>query len=262
MNTRFKQLLQLSAAALLVTSSSQALAWGQIGHRVTGEIAELYLDADTREKIAALFPNQSLAELSTQADSELSNPSEFWQQTWTWHFVTVPEGNEYSLDKHAPKEGDAYTALTSSTETLKDPKATVEEKRIALLFIVHLIGDLHQPLHSGNGTDRGGNDVKVEFFWQPSNLHRVWDSGIIDNQNLSYTELTKWLSQKITPQMASEWRTTDPKTWIKESIIIRDGIYPEEPKLTYDYQYQHIATIKQRLQQAGVRMAAYLNEVL
>jgi hypothetical protein len=116
-------------------------------------------------------------------------------------------------------------------------------------------------LHAGNGTDKGGNDFKLEYFWEASNLHRVWDSGIIEGQELSYTEWTKWLSRKISPQMAAQWNQPDPNVWIAESIAIRDTIYPEENKISYDYKYQNLPVVKQRLQQAGVRIAAYLNRV-
>lgn len=252
---------KLGLAALMLAGSSSALGWGQIGHRVTGELAERYLNTSTKQQISALFPDTSIAEMSTFADQERSNPAEFWQKTSTpWHYVTVPAGTEYHVD-NAPPYGDAYTALQSFTATLKSDRASIEEKQLALHFIVHIIGDLHQPLHAGNGTDKGGNDVKLEFFWQDSNLHRVWDSGIIDNQNLSYTELTDWLGRKITPEMAAKWRVTDPHVWIKESTVLRDGLYPEEDRLSWDYQYQHLPTIKTRLQMAGVRIAAYLNEV-
>jgi hypothetical protein len=127
-------------------------------------------------------------------------------------------------------------------------------------MIVHIIGDLHQPLHAGDGTDRGGNDVKVSFFWEDSNLHRVWDSGLIDRRQLSYTEWTDLLAPKITAEQAAAWQTTDPVVYITESAKIRDTIYPEGDKLSWQYLYDHTPTMKLRLQQAGVRIAAHLND--
>lgn len=260
---RFTALIKKSLVCALVLHTSNVLAWGQIGHRVTGAIAENYLSAPARAQINALYPDASLAEISTLADEMRSDPSEFWQKTaGPWHYVTLREGSDYHVE-NAPQEGDAYTALTSFTATLKNKDATLEDKRLALHFIVHIIGDLHQPLHAGNGTDKGGNDVKVSFFWEDSNLHRVWDSGMIDRQQLSYTEWSKWLGQKITPEMAASWRTADPKVWIKESVLLRDTVYPpiDNLKLSWSYQYEHLPEVKNRLQMAGVRVAAYLNEV-
>ncbi|GAC15526.1 S1/P1 nuclease [Aliiglaciecola lipolytica] len=260
---KLSTLFKIALPLVCLLQATHAYAWGQIGHRVSGEIAELYLSAETKAKIDAIFPNSSLAEISTFADEMRSDPSEFWQKTSSpWHYVTVKHGTDYHAEQHAPDVGDAYTALLSFSATLKNEEASIQEKQLALHFIVHIIGDLHQPLHNGDGTDRGGNDVKLEFFWQDSNLHRVWDSGIIDNQKLSYSEWTDWLSRKITPDMAKTWRTTDPKVWIKESIELRKTIYPQEDKLSWSYQHQHLPEIKLRLQMAGVRIAAYLDSIL
>ncbi|MCV2886242.1 S1/P1 nuclease [Aestuariibacter sp. AA17] len=251
----------LFTAGLLAVVSTNALGWGQTGHRITGAIAERYLSDNAEKAIEAIYPHASLAEISTHADEMRSHPSEFWQKTASpWHYVTVPKGKVYK-DVGAPSQGDAYTALTSFTNTLKNSAATQEEKRLALHFLVHIIGDLHQPLHAGNGTDKGGNDVKVEFFWQDSNLHRVWDSGLIDKQQLSYSEWTNWLSEKISKKDITTWSKATPYDWINESAGLRDGVYPDSKKLSWHYQFEHLPTVKQRLQMAGVRIAAYLNDI-
>lgn len=257
---------RIAAAALGLTVSlafsSTALGWGQTGHRVTGAIAEQYLSPLSQAALADLLPSGSLAQASTYADEMRSNPSEFWQKTASpWHYVTVPEGESYN-EVGAPPQGDAYSALTRFTNTLKRADASVEDKQLALRFIVHIIGDLHQPLHAGNGKDRGGNDINVRFFWQDSNLHRVWDSQMLAQRNLSYSEWTHWLTARITPQNIRDWATTDPDIWIAESTKIRDTIYPADANnMAYDYLYAHLPTAKQRLQMAGIRIALYLNEV-
>lgn len=255
---KIKSLLVASASLILC---SNAFGWGQTGHRVTGNIAEQYLSQNAQAEILKLFPNESLAEISTYADEKRSDPSKFWKKTASpWHYVSVPEGKTYK-QVGAPDEGDAYTALKNFSATLKNNNASVEQKRLALHFIVHIIGDLHQPLHAGNGTDRGGNDVKLKFFWKDSNLHRVWDSEMIDGKQLSYSEWTEWLGKKISPDMAKKWNEPDPLVWIAESTKLRDNLYPDSDEISYDYQYQHLPTVKSRLQQAGVRIAAYLNDV-
>lgn len=245
-----------------LTCSDLAHAWGQTGHRVTGAIAQHFLTPQARDAIAALLPNEDLAEASTYADEMRSHPSEFWQKTANpFHYVTVPRGKHYH-DVGAPPQGDSVTALQQFTNTLRNPKASIEDKQVALRFVVHIIGDLHQPLHAGDGTDKGGNDVKVRFFWQDSNLHRVWDSELIDQKQLSYTEWTQRLLPKISAQQAAEWKTNDPTVWITESTAYRDKLYPKDAnKMSYDYLYEHIPTVQLRLQQAGVRIAHYLNDV-
>ncbi|MCW8091059.1 S1/P1 nuclease [Alteromonas ponticola] len=238
------------------------MAWGQTGHRVTGAIAEHYLSNEAKSAVEALLPNESLAEASTWADEMRSNPDEFWQRTATpWHYVTIPGDKTYQ-QTGAPKQGDAFTALQYFRQLLTSPTSSAREKQKALRFIVHIIGDLHQPLHAGNGNDKGGNDIKVRFFWNDSNLHRVWDSQMLEQRKLSYTEWTEWLLQKISDTDRDQWRDTNPQTWIDESVAIRKTIYPKDANnMNYDYLYEHIPTVKKRLQQAGVRIAAYLNEV-
>lgn len=241
--------------------SFQTLSWGQTGHRVTGAIAEQYLTPKARLAISTLLPNEDLAEASTYADEMRSHPSEFWKKTASpWHYVNVFDGKKYS-DVPPPAEGNAVTALAEFSKQLTDKNTSFEDKQLALRFIVHIIGDLHQPFHAGNGTDRGGNDVKLKFFWEDSNLHRVWDSGLIDRQQLSYTEWTERLSKKISKQQAKEWMNTDPLVWVAESAKIRRGLYPKEDNLSWDYQYQHMPTVKQQLKIGGVRIAAYLNQL-
>ncbi|MBT1451719.1 S1/P1 nuclease [Glaciecola sp. XM2] len=251
----------LIAAIAGVTVSQYAHAWGQTGHRVTGQIAEQYLSDEARAAIAAILPNETLAEASTHADEMRSNPAPFWQDVaGPFHYVTVPAGKTYP-EVGAPEQGDSVSALAGFTKTLKDPKATLEEKQLALRFAIHIIGDLHQPLHAGNGLDRGGNDVRVSFFNDDSNLHRVWDSGLIDRRGLSFTEWSDWLGSKISDEQAKQWMTTDPIIYITESTQLRDELYPEGERLSWQYLYDHIPTVKLRLQQGGVRIAAYLNEV-
>lgn len=260
---RFILCFLLSACA-----SSHVYAWGLTGHRVSGAIAEHYLSPEAKLFIRDLMGPENLAQASTYPDDQRSNPDKFWQKTASpWHYVTVPKGKLYEHVGH-PKEGDAITALNAFSKTLIDPKASKQDKQLALRFIVHLVGDLHQPLHAGNGTDRGGNDVKLEFFWKDSNLHRVWDSEMIDKKQLSYSEWTDWLTNAITEEQRKAWYETDPLVWIKESTEIRDGIYPEAPengdkiKINWQYAYDHTPQIQRRLSQAGVRLAAYLNNLI
>ena len=242
--------------------SQTVLAWGQTGHRITGEIAQQFLDPIASTYIAQLIPNESLAEASTWADEMRSNPRDFWKKTaGPFHYVTVPKNRSY-LDVGAPDKGDSVTALQRFRNTLLDENSSMENKQLALRFIVHIIGDLHQPLHAGDGTDRGGNDVKVRFMWEDSNLHRVWDSGLINHQQLSFKEWTSWLTEKLDASNVAKWHSTNPSIWITESAAIRDTIYPQDANnMSWNYVYEHTPTVKQRLSQGGVRIALYLNEL-
>ncbi len=254
---RFVIACLLVLPALLPTP---ALPWGATGHRVTGALAEPLLTPEARAAVETILGVETLAEASTWPDEMRSNPAPFWQETaGPWHYVTVPAGRVYA-DVGAPPEGDARSALARFRSTLRDPEASLEARRLALRFSIHIIGDLHQPLHAGNGTDRGGNDFAVQWFGRPSNLHRVWDSDMIDGQKLSFSEWARWLGARLDAERIEAWSDTDAETWIAESTAIRDRIYPDGQRLSWDYQYVQLPLVRERLGQAGVRIAAWLNE--
>ena len=250
----------VAIATLLVCHD--AWAWGLTGHRVTAAIGEKYLSFESRAAIREILePGESLAEAANFPDFMRSSDDPFWkQQAGPFHFVTVPKGKTYA-EVGPPPQGDAVTALKRFSDTLKNPTASLDEKRVALRFIVHIVGDLHQPLHNGNGLDTGGNDVKVKFFDNDTSLHSVWDEGLIEQEKLSYTEWTEWLSARITDDMARKWWNADPTVWIAEATAIRDKIYPANEELKFRYHFDHIATVREQLQKGGVRVAAYLNQL-
>ena len=246
-------------AVLLLILSFQAHSWGQTGHRVTGAIAEKHLSRKAKRMVNKLLINEDLAQASTFSDEQRSNPSEFWKKTATpWHYVNVHEGKVY---EKAPPEGDAVTALEMFSKQLKSKQSSLETKQMALKFIIHIIGDLHQPFHSGTHLDLGGNTVKVKFFDEETNLHRVWDEHLIENQSLSYSEWTERLNRKINKKKVKAWSQIDPRVWIAESVELRLGLYPDKERLFFDYQYKAMPIVKQRLQMGGIRLAIYLNNI-
>lgn len=244
--------------SLAAFSGNAALAWGPTGHRITGAIADSNLSGTARAQLVLILGTETLAEAATWPDDMRSDPDNFWQKTASpWHYVTVREGAYRVSD--APPEGDAVTALTHYTAVLRDSNASRAEKAMALRFVVHIIGDLHQPLHVGNGSDRGGNDVKITYFGEPTNLHAVWDSGMIDGTHLSYSEYARWISARMTPAEVIAWSDARPATWITESVALRGSIYPTTSDLSWSYAYVHRSQAEQRLGMAGIRIAAYLN---
>lgn len=144
------------------------------------------------------------------------------------------------------QQGDAVSALAHFTQTVRDPEARREDKALALRFITHIVGDVHQPLQAGNGTDRVANDIDVRWFGEATNLHSVWESRVIEGQRLSCTEYTTWLGRRIERAHTIAWWEPDPKVWIAESAQLRGIIYPASSPgsadLGYSYQYQHLAT--------------------
>jgi hypothetical protein len=262
------------AAAATTLLPSPALAWGKTGHRVVAAIADTQLSGLARAHVREILGDaESLDEAANWPDEMRSAPGPFWQKTATpWHYVTL---NGITYD-HAPPEGDALQALNHFRQVLQDPKASLADKQLALRFVVHLVGDLHQPLHAGKCCDKGGNDVKVTFFGKPTNLHAVWDAALVDDEQLSFTELAAKLERHISNQDVLDWWDVNPRDWISESAQIRDTVYPRPgtsavkgakgkakkvPDLSYSYVYKFTPVMERRLQQAGVRLAAFLNDI-
>jgi hypothetical protein len=247
-------------AALALVVPAPALAWGKTGHRVTATVADTHLSGLARAHVREIIGVESLAEASSWPDDMRSNPDPFWQKTANpWHYVTLG-GFEYD---RAPPEGDALGALNFFARLVRDPATSPEHRQLALRFIVHIIGDLHQPLHNGRPGDRGGNDVKVKWFGRDTNLHAVWDSALIEETDYSFSEYAERLNRHSKSADVIAWWTANPRDWIRESAQIRERIYPEAGKteLGYDYVYQHTGTVDLRLKQAGIRLAAYLNDL-
>ena len=245
---------------------SPALAWGKTGHRVVAALADAQLSGLARAHVKELLGVESLAEAATWPDDMRSAPGQFWQKTATpWHYVTL-NGIVYD---HAPPEGDALDALNRYRATLQDPNANIADKQLALRFIVHLVGDLHQPLHVGKCCDKGGNEVKVKWFGRDLNLHSVWDSALVEEEQLSFTELAAKLQRHTSNADVLAWWDINPRDWISESGQLRETVYPEPnrkdpkapPELSYGYVYKYTPLMEQRLKQAGVRLAAYLNDI-
>jgi hypothetical protein len=245
---------------------SPALAWGKTGHRVVAALADAQLSGLARAHGKELLGVESLAEAATWPDDMRSAPGQFWQKTATpWHYVTL-NGIVYD---HAPPEGDALDALNRYRATLQDPNANIADKQLALRFIVHLVGDLHQPLHVGKCCDKGGNEVKVKWFGRDLNLHSVWDSALVEEEQLSFTELAAKLQRHTSNADVLAWWDINPRDWISESAQLRETVYPERnrkdpkapPELSYGYVYKYTPLMEQRLKQAGVRLAAYLNDI-
>ena len=256
----------LACLALAGAAPSPALAWGKTGHRVVAALADAQLSGLARAHVKELLGVESLDEAATWPDDMRSAPGQFWQKTATpWHYVTL-NGIVYD---HAPPEGDALDALNRYRATLQDPNASLADKQLALRFIVHLVGDLHQPLHVGKCCDKGGNEVKVKWFGRDLNLHSVWDSALVEEEQLSFTELAAKLQRHTSNADVLAWWDINPRDWISESAQLRETVYPERnrkdpkapPELSYGYVYKYTPLMEQRLKQAGVRLAAYLNDI-
>ena len=244
---------------ILSLISLQGFGWGQTGHRVVGEIASRYLTRKAKKNIEAVLGNQSLAMCSNFMDEIKSDRQ--YDHLGPWHYCTIPDGKTYE-QAGTPEEGDIIMAINRISSDLISKNFRMEDEAFNLKCLVHLVADIHQPLHVGTGYDHGGNDLKVEYFWNSSNLHRVWDSGIIDQQHLSYMEYTNWIDHPTKEDMVG-WTSSSVIDWAYESMEYREPMYdlPQGNKINYRYNYLHINTVNLRLLQAGIRLAGILNEI-
>src|SRR5919205_654331 len=169
-----------------------SMAWGILGHRIVGQIADSYLTPTARIEIQKILGNESIAIASNWADFIKSDTA--YRYLNTWHYIdfenniaTLPALQGYLKKDTAT---DAYTKLNFLVTELKKKNLPQDKKLMYLRLVIHIVGDLHQPLHVSPKGDTGGNDIKVQWFGQTSNLHRVWDEQLIESQELSYTEYT------------------------------------------------------------------------
>lgn len=251
--------LVLVSSLIVLSYSPAAFSWGKTGHRIVGEIAQRNLEAKTLKGIKALAGDDDLSRLSNWPDEIRSDPKMVY--TSSWHYVSIPTGKTY-WDQKRNKEGDVIEALYRFEDTLRDPKAKKEEKLDALKFLVHMAGDLHQPLHVGLAEDRGGNSIRVKWFKSESNLHTVWDEELIDFEKLSFTEYANYLNH-YSKDEKKEWEKGSFIDWAKESQDLRPKVYdlPEGGSLSYEYNYKVKPLVEQRLKQGGLRLAYVLNKI-
>jgi len=240
---------------------SNLWAWGQTGHRAIGKIAEDYLSPIAKANLEKLMGFESLAEASTWMDEVRSDST--YDHMKDWHWVTIPDSSNYESTEKNPN-GDCISTIERIINELENgTELTLQQEHNYIRILCHLIGDIHQPLHVGNGKDRGGNKVKVTWFWdEETNLHHVWDSDIIDQKKLSYTELADF-SDHSTYRERQDWQSQGVRVWARESMALRSQVYdlPEDKMLSYKYVFKNWSAVKLRLNQAGVRLAGILNSI-
>lgn len=297
----------------LAVAPATVHAWGSKGHRIVAEIAQRHLDATASQRVDDLLDGRKLPEVATWSDEIRSIPG--WSCAGPFHYVTVPPDQSYfeynkklwknaqrpekkRRDMDQPPAGDSLRALVYFETVLNDDQASHEAKRNALAFMVHLVGDMHMPLHNGRGCDRGGNSVTVDFFDEETNLHSVWDTKLIESERLSFTEFANFIDHYSQPEIEL-LASASPIDWVNQAQTLLDDIYTCDATsrgdrctcfcgdcsdgksvfggcqakscslmqagpvtLRYGYKAQHSNTLREQLGNGGVRLAAMLNRIL
>ena len=246
-------------------------AWGKLGHRVVAKVAENHLTAEAKQLVSIILKGKSLPQISTWMDDIKSDPNKELKRFRTWHYIDEGKQN---------KKGDLLVGLDFATNILTKRDSFNEQEQFeALAILVHLMGDLHQPLHVGNGLDWGANKCYVNWYskYRRTSLHKVWDNYLPSSTGLSYSEFAEFIDHVDKDDENRILRGTT-RDWMNESRKLHAEIYPESldgkwhsycgipksqpvPTLSYKYVYRNTPIIEKQMLQAGIRLAGLLNKI-
>src|SRR6266498_5803777 len=235
---------------------ASAFAWYDKGHRIVGLIAQANLTADARNEIEKILPgSMTLADAAIWPDHEGRSIRDFDPL----HYVTIPEsGSGYDQGRDCPERNCMVEALKWFSAVIADKNAPIMSRRLALYYVAHLVGDMHQPLHAGRAGDRGGVDIFVSYKGAATNLHFFWDTNLVDLEIGTEEEIAKRLVANITAEERLKWQAGDPIQWTNESLMLaRSYAYNTGPsvELSDDYVEKARPIVRSRLAQAGHRLA-------
>ncbi len=244
----------------MLACSTMAFAWGQKGHDVVAYIAEQHLTPTTQATVNEIFNGKSLVYWANWLDNASHTPE--YAYTKTWHYKNINAGVAYEDMTPHPK-GDVVYGIKLSINNLLSKNADIDSS-LYLKILVHLVGDMHQPMHMGHATDLGGNKVTVKHFGRNTNLHSLWDGALLEGAHKwSYSE---WQIQidRLSPQEESAIVNGKIDDWAKETLSLATMVYdttPEGSNIAYDEIAAAAPIIEQQLLRGGLRLAHILNMI-
>ena len=241
---------------------AMAFAWGAKGHDIVACVAEKNISKKTRRAVEEVLGGHSMVYVANWMDN--ASHTKEYAYTKTWHYVNVDpkEQTYYNSEKEA--KGDVVTAINSIVANLKSGDLNPEDERAQLMMLIHLVGDMHCPMHAGHKSDRGGNDTKVKYFNSKKKLHSVWDSDIIESAHRwSHSE---WQEQidRVNKKMKRTMTHGRPEDWIEESVLLANDVYTRSTtgnNLSYDYVAYYAPLLERQLLKAGIRLAYLLEQI-
>ena len=242
--------------------SFSAFAWGAKGHDVVAYVAEQNLSKKAHKHITALLEGKSMVYVANWMDNASHTPE--YDYTKTWHYVNVEPTEQTYARSEKEAKGDVVVAINTIIERIKSGELSAEEERIELMMLIHLVGDMHCPMHAGHKSDRGGNGTKVKYFGEQKKLHSVWDSDIIESAHRwSHSE---WQEQidRVGRKQKRAMAQGRPVDWIEECVTLAADVYARSTtgeNLSYDYVAYYAPVIEEQLLKAGVRLATLLEEI-
>lgn len=255
------RIITATIAAGLLLNSADALAWGQKGHDITCAIAEKHLTRKAQKQISEILDGKSIVYWANWLDNASHTPE--FAYTKTWHYKNIDADETYETAAEL-ETGDVLTAINAQVEALKSGKLNKEAQAIALRMLVHLVGDLHCPMHMGHRSDRGGNNWQVQFFGNGSNLHSIWDSGLLERAHgWTFSDWRDQIDREDKQGIKAICQGT-PYDWGKETYQAATEIYNTTPvgsKIYYNEVAAATPMIEQQLLKGGLRLASLLNEI-
>ena len=237
------------------------VAWFELGHRVVARIAQRRLTPAAAAALRDILSGQDIADASLWADQVRGQR----RDTGPLHYVNIPlEATAYDSATQCP-EGCIISAIAADRRILADPAAGPIERAEALRFLIHLIGDLHQPLHVSNNEDKGGNQTEVQFFGRGSNLHKVWDGQLIEQLTTDPNQYLEHLTQQMGSLDLAAFEQGTVVDWAMEGHRIAvESAYriPRNRHLSDTYEQANLPIVDLAIIKAGVRLAKLLNDAL
>jgi hypothetical protein len=260
-----KKLLAFLGIVIVFLSPKPTQAWGLIGHRIVGQIADSYLTVKAKKEIKAILGFESVAIASNWADFIKSDSN--YRSYNPWHYVNFLPNisqQEFEAALAADTGVNAYVKSKFLISELKQNRLMpTETKRMYLRLLIHIIGDVHQPFHLGRKDDNGGNSIKVKWFGDNSNLHAVWDEKLIEYQQLSYTEYAAAINN-VTLAQRLQWQKQTFEQWLFDTYQLTNKVYaaakPDE-NLRFEYNFKFVADMNDQLLKGGIHLAAVLNDI-
>ena len=278
----FPTMRRLALLLSVLAFSPAALAWSALGHRLVGELAERHLSPATEAQVKVLLagePDPTLAGVAIWADQLRDNDPERFKQTSRWHYVNTPPGTcAYEAARDCPDGNCVIAAIERQRAILADRRQPLAARREALKFVVHFVGDIHQPMHANNRDDKGGNEFQVSLrtdmepeAWarnryangvMGTSLHSVWDYYILGSEGLDLRHYANRLDALPWPPKVAA--ASGPEAWAGESCRLVDTrhLYPDKHTMDRSYLDAERPLAEQRVRQAAYRLAQLLDATL
>ncbi len=257
-----KRILAVIFIFAALANSIPASGWGEKGHNVIAHIAQAHLTGKAERKITRLLEGHNMAYWSAWADG--LRDDDRYDVFTTWHYANADEGYTYATSPKNPA-GDVYTAVEFCIERLESKAVSDTLKSMYLKLLIHFTGDMHCPMHAGRQSDRGGNGFVVEFGGVESNLHRLWDTQLVDAAH-PWGAL-EWAAN-IDPAMNRRQRRViaggEPLEWMEETVSLAHSIYADTPQyepVSWEYINKYELLVERKFLEAGHRLARILNDI-